>query len=235
MTGWSMKRFWQAAGIVQAEDGFAVHLDGRPVRTPAKRLLAVPTRAIADRIAGEWQAQDKSVDPRTMPWTRSANAALDKVAPQRTAVEDYLAAYAATDLLCYRAEGPAALVARQAGAWDPILDWLAQRYDVRLAVTEGVMPVTQDDDAIARLARAMSPMTDFQLTAFYDLVTLTGSFVVGLAAADDAFPPSELWASSRIDEDWQTEEWGEDEEAAEATAARRTAYLHAADFYRAAS
>ena len=235
MNQWSMKRFWQSAAIEETGEEFAIRLDGRPVRTPAKRVLAVPTRTIAEKIAAEWEAQDKTVDPRTMPWTRSANAALDKVAPQRKAVEDYLAAYAETDLLCYRAEGPASLIARQEAAWDPILDWMSQRYGVRLSVTRGVMPVEQDPDATGRLAQAMAPLTDFQLTAFHDLVTLPGSFVLGLAAIEEAAAPLDLWTASRVDEDWQIGEWGDDEEAAEAAAFRQKAYLHASDFYRAAS
>lgn len=235
MNQWAMKRFWQSASIEEAGEGYAIRLDGRPVRTPAKRVLSVPTRALAEKIAAEWEAQDKTVDPRTMPWTRSANAALDKVAPQRQAVEEYLAAYADTDLLCYRAEGPAALVARQAAAWDPILDWVWERYDVRLTVTQGVMPVDQDPAATDRLARAMAPLTDFQLTAFHDLVTLPGSFVLGLAAIEEVAPAHDLWAASRVDENWQIEQWGKDEEATEAAAFRQKAYLQALDFYLAAS
>lgn len=234
MTEWAARRFYKLATVQEEEGGFSVRLDDRPIRTPGKRLLVMPTEVMATRIADEWMAQDNLIDPRTMPWTRSANSALDKVATQRDEVEQHLVGYAGTDLVCYRAEGPPGLVQRQRQAWDPILDWLTQRYDVSLRVTSGVMPIAQEDDALPRLKRAMLPMSDFQLTGFHDLVTLTGSFALGLAAAESAQPAEELWKISRIDEEWQAEEWGFDEEAAEAAELKRAAFLHAAAFFRAA-
>lgn len=234
MSEWSMKRFWSEATVEQVASGYEIRLDDRPVRTPAKRLLAVPTEAVALRIAAEWDAQEKTVDPSTMPWTRSANAAIDKVATQREEVANHLADYAASDLLCYRADGPEALVARQAEAWDPFLDWASDRFGARLKVTAGVMPVAQAPADLARLAARMRGMSAFQLTGFYDLVTLTGSFVLGLAAAEKREDPKALWARSRIDENWQIEQWGEDEEAAEAAEIKRIAFFHATEFFHAA-
>lgn len=234
MSEWAARRFYKDATVQSEDGGFTVRLDGRPIRTPGKRLLVLPTEVMAERIAEEWLAQDKLIDPRTMPWTRSANSALDKVATQRGEVEDHLASYAGTDLVCYRAERPTGLVERQRQAWDPVLDWVTQRYDLSLRVTTGVMPVAQDPDVLPRLKRTMQPMTDFHLTGFHDLVTLTGSFVLGLAAAEILQPAEELWKISRIDEDWQAEEWGVDEEAAEVADLKRAAFLHAESFFRAA-
>ncbi len=234
MSEWAMKRFWSETTVAQGASGFEIRLDDRPVKTPAKRLLAVPTEAVAVRIAAEWGAQEKTVDPMTMPWTRSANAAIDKVATQREEVARHLADYAASDLLCYRAEGPEALVARQAEAWDPFLDWVSDTFGARLKVTAGVMPVTQEPTDLERLAARMRGMSAFQLTGFNDLVTLTGSFVLGLAAAEKRDDPKALWARSRIDETWQIEQWGEDEEAVEAAEIKRIAFFHAADFFHAA-
>jgi chaperone required for assembly of F1-ATPase len=234
MSGWTAKRFYKTASVVVEDGGFAVRLDGRPVRTPGKRALLMPTEIMAERVAEEWLAQETKIDPRTMPWTRSANSALDKVATQRAEVAAHLIDYAGTDLLCYRAVGPEGLVERQRTFWDPILDWVTQRYDVRFRVTSGVMPVEQDAESLPRLARSMDPMSDFQLTGFYELVTLSGSFTLALAAVESVQAAEDLWKISRIDEDWQAEQWGVDEDAAEMSALKRAAFLHARDFYRAA-
>ncbi len=234
MSEWALKRFWKAVSVERRETGFEVMLDGRQVKTPAKRVLLLPSEKIADRVAEEWEAQVEAVDPTSMPWTRSSNAALDKVATQREEVAAHLVEYAGTDLLSYRAAGPQALIERQEAAWDPLMAWLGQRYDVRLAVTSGVMPVEQPSDNLARLAETMAPMTDFQLTAFHDLVTLTGSFVLALAATEGKAPPERLWELSRLDEDFQIEQWGEDEEATEHAAIKRSAFLHAHEFFHAA-
>ncbi|MEO0380339.1 MAG: ATP12 family chaperone protein, partial [Pseudomonadota bacterium] len=189
MTEWAMKRFWKAASVTPSGPGFEVLLDGRAVKTPAKRALAVPTQRMATEIAAEWDAQEETIDPTLMPWTRSANAAIDKVATQRQEVMEHLAGYAETDLLCYRADGPAALLARQAQIWDPMLDWAADTYGARLSVTSGVMPITQAAADIDRLAAKMRGMSSFQLTGFHDLVALSGSFVLALAGIEQFEPP----------------------------------------------
>lgn len=231
MSAWAPKRFWQNASVAETGDRFAVHLDGKPVRTPGKSLLEVPKRAMAERIAAEWEAQEDKIDPESMPWTRSANSAIEKVAVTRKGVEEHLIEYARTDLLCYRAERPDSLISRQSEAWDPILDWADQAFGVRLATTSGVMPVDQPDEAIAKLAESMAPMNDFAMTGFYDLVTLSGSFLIALNAAHGN-DESLLWAASRVDENWQFEQWGADEEAAEAAEIKKKAFLHATEFYR---
>ena len=234
MSEWAMKRFWDAATVAPDEKGFTVHLDGRPVKTPAKRSLVLPTEVMARRIAEEWEAQDETIDPIKMPWTRSANAAIDKLSLQRQEVADHLAGYAETDLLCYRAEGPTELLERQKRAWDPMLDWAAETYGARLSVTSGVMPVSQDKVALERLAATMRGMSGFQLTGFHDVVALSGSFILALAVTESFETPEAIWSLSRIDESWQIEQWGEDEEAAEEANLKKTAFFHAIEFFRAA-
>jgi len=229
-----MKRFWTAASFEKVEGGYEVQLDARPVKTPAKRDLLLPTEAMAFNVAAEWNAQDEHVDPTQMPWTRSANAAIDKVSVQRPEVAEHFPSYAETDLLCYRAEGPESLINRQNAAWDPLLDWAAERYGARLKIASGVMPVTQEPNNMARLAATMRGMTAFQLTGFYELVTLSGSFVLALAATEGRETPDALWAHSRLDELWQIEQWGDDEEAAEHAEIKKTAFFHAVSFFKAA-
>lgn len=231
MSEWSMKRFWSDVTVERIQDGFEVLLDGRRVKTPAKRALVLPTETVAQNVAREWDAQVETVDPTNMPWTRSANAAIDKVATQRAEVEAHLAEYSETDLLCYRAAGPQELIARQTAEWDPLLEWIEDRFSVRLAITSGVMPVEQTPEDISRLAQAMGPMTDFQLTAFHDLVTLSGSFTLALAATEEFAQPQSLWDKSRLDENYQSEQWGEDQEATEHAAIKRAAFFHANDFF----
>jgi chaperone required for assembly of F1-ATPase len=232
MSGWTAKRFWTDTRVEEVDGGFTVRLDGRAVKTPAKTLLVVPTRAMAERIATEWEAQQGKVDPRTMPWTRSANAAIDKVATQFAEVATLLAAYGDTDLLCYRADGPAELAARQTDGWDPLLAWSATALDAPLTATVGVMPVGQPAESLARLTARITQMTAFQLTGFHDLVAISGSLVLALAVADRRLSAPEAWHLSRLDEHWQAEVWGRDEEAGALEAARHEGFLHAERFYR---
>ena len=170
-----MKRFWTEVSIGVRGDGFAVFLDGRPVKTPAKTSLSAPSEALAQAIADEWAAQEGEVRPEGMPYTRMANAALDKVTPQRAEVATMLADYGGTDLLCYRAEGPDALVARQAAQWDPYLEWAATAFGARLHLQTGLMPVPQEAAALEALKAQVDALDPFRLSAFHDLVALTGS------------------------------------------------------------
>ncbi|MDW4549765.1 ATP12 family protein [Defluviimonas sp. D31] len=231
MSGWKAKRFWKTVVVVESDGGFGVTLDARPVRTPAKSPMALPTRAMAEAIAAEWEAVEKEVDPRRMPVTRGANAAIDKVAPQFDEVAELIAAYGGTDLLCYRAEAPEALAEAQAAAWDPLLDWAAHEYGARLNVTRGVVPVAQPAESLERLAAAVHSVSPFELTALHDLVSLSGSLVLGLAATRAEFDPETLWRQSRFDEDWQAEQWGEDEEAVAAARLKRDDFLFARHFW----
>ncbi|MFN3209214.1 MAG: ATP12 family chaperone protein [Roseovarius sp.] len=231
MSEWKAKRFWKKADVVEETGGYGIALDGRPVKTPAKAALIVPSRPLAEVIAEEWDAQDDLIRPDTMPNTRSANAAIDKVRHQHAEVADLLAAYGDADLLCYRADGPEGLVKRQTEAWDPLLDWAKGRYGARLVPVAGVMHSPQHPDALALLSTQVHGMDDFSLTAFHDLVGLSGSLVIGLAALEDARPAEDLWEASRIDERWQEEQWGVDEEARAVEAIKRAEFLHAKRFH----
>lgn len=231
MTEWKAKRFWKEASVEVADGGFRVLLDGRGVATPGKSPLIVPTRAMADAIAVEWDAQEGEIKPLTMPVTRAANSAIEKVTPQHAGVAAMLAEYGETDLLCYRADKQEDLTRRQAAGWDPMLDWAHERYGARLAVGAGIVPVAQRADAVMCLADAVAKTAPFPMTALHDLVTLTGSLILGLAVSDGHISASESWRLSRIDEDWQIEQWGADEEAAEAAGAKEAQLLQAQAFW----
>ena len=231
MSAWQPRRFWQNARVEPCDGGFTVRLDARPVRTPAKAALVVPSLTMASAIAAEWQAQQGTIKPETMPVTRSANAALDKIAPQFAEVAGLIAAYGASDLLCYRATGPAGLVARQAAAWDPMLAWVAEALVAPLAVTTGVTPITQPAASLARLTAKVHACTPVELAALHDLVMISGSLVLGLAVTHGHADARTIWQLSRIDEDWQIEQWGQDHEAGESAALRRAALIHAERFH----
>jgi chaperone required for assembly of F1-ATPase len=230
MSDWKLKRFWTAAEAVAVDGLHEVRLDGRPIRTPGKAPLRVPTAALAGAMAAEWAAQGERVDPRTMPLTRTANSAIDTVVPHHAAVADLIAAYGETDLVCYRATGPEALVARQAAGWDPLVDWAAVELRAPLILTAGVIHVPQPEASIAALRAQVHALDAFRLAAFHDLVTLSGSLVIGLAAIRKLHTRDRLWSLSRIDEDWQAELWGHDDEAAALAAAKAGSFEEAGRF-----
>ena len=217
-TAGRMKRFYKAATV---GPGRAILLDGRPVKTPGRVDLAPPSAALADAIAAEWEAQDETINPRSMPLTGLANAAIDRIAPDKDAFARGLTAYGESDLICYRPERPAPLVARQAGHWDPILAWARRRYDVDFTVAEGVIHAQQPAHTIDQLAQAVLARDAFQLAGLSPLVTVSGSLLIGLAFADEAIDLDTAWAAATVDEAWQAEQWGEDAEAAKALANRR--------------
>ena len=231
MSEWALKRFWKEASAEKTETGYAVLLDGRPVKTPAKASLAVPTRAMADAIAAEWDAQVETVNPADMPFTRSANAAIDKVSLQHDEVAQMLADYGDADLLCYRAASPQVLIDRQAEIWDPALDWASETLGARLEPRSGVMHAPQSQASLDRLAAQVHALDNFQLAAFHDLVTLSGSLVLAFAAAHGWRDADTIWDISRLDDLWQEEQWGRDEEAHEAAEIKRAAFNHAKAFY----
>lgn len=208
-----MKRFYEAVDIAEGPDGIAIHLDGRPVRTPAKKTLRLPSERLARAVAAEWEAQDEEVDPRSMRLTRLANTALDRVAQQRAAIVDEIAAYAETDLVCYRAAEPEELARRQADAWDPLVDWARERHGMSLAVTDGLLPAVQTDESLNAARAALEALDDFVLTAVHTATTACGSVVLGLAVAEDRIDARTAWELSLVDESWQIEKWGEDPEA----------------------
>jgi chaperone required for assembly of F1-ATPase len=221
-----VKRFYKE---VTAVDG-AILLDGRPVRTPARARLVLPTAALAEAIAAEWRAQGETIDPRAMPLTGLANAAIDRAAPDARAFGRPLAAYAEADLLCYRADDPPELVAAQAEAWDPLLEWARNRYDVHFEVTAGIIHVAQPPATVTRLAEALGARDALALAPMSPLVTIGGSLVTALALAEGAIAPDEAFDTTHLDELWQAERWGEDPLAIEAREARRADFLAAARF-----
>lgn len=216
--------------MTEQPGGFGIRLDARPVKTPAKAPLLVPTRALAEMIATEWRAQQGLIIPATMPFTRSANSAIDKVAVQRDEVVDLIVAYGDADLICYRATAPERLVARQALAWDPLLAWAAG-IGAPLQARAGVIHVPQLPTSLDMMRRRVDALGDFEMTAFHDLVALSGSLVIALAVIDGLHDAQDLWHLSRIDENWAVEVWGPDEEAAAAASAKQQDFLHAATFY----
>lgn len=230
--GWTAKRFWTSATAEACDGGFTVRLDGKPVKTPLKAPVVVPTLAMAMAMAAEWQAQDKKINPGSMPVTRAANSAIDKVVPQFDAVVTMLAAYGETDLLCYRAEGPSVLRDRQNAAWDPVLHWLAADLSAPLNVTTGVVPVDQPPASLHRLRARLDAMTAFQIVAAHDLIAISGSLVLAVAVIDGKVTAKAAWTAARTDEIWQSEQWGIDDLAAESEAFKQAAFLSAERFFR---
>ncbi|MEL7138608.1 MAG: ATP12 family protein [Pseudomonadota bacterium] len=223
-----MKRFWKITSVAEVAGGHEVRLDDKPIRTPGKAPLVLPTLDLAEAMAAEWEAQVERVNPSAMQVTRAANTAIDRVAPAPEAVVEELAGYGETDLLCYRAPHPEALTARQAALWDPLLDWAAEAFGARLIPAAGVIYAAQDAAALARLRVPLEAADPWRLTALHELVTISGSLVIGLATADGRLSPAEGWEVSRVDEDWNIAEWGEDAEAAVQAARREAAFLSAA-------
>lgn len=227
MSEWQLRRFWQAATVAADGDGWGVLLDGRGVRTPAGAPLRLPTPALAAAVAAEWQAQDGPVQPASMPLTRLANTAIDKVGPQQAAIADLVAAYGATDLLCHRATAPPELVATQAAAWDPLLDWAAAVLGARLRVTGGVIAIDQPAMALERLRAEVAGLDPFRLGALHDLVAISGSLILGLAVLRRHLTVAVAWEAATVDESWQIAHWGADAEAAAVAVARRADLLAA--------
>lgn len=227
MSTWAMKRFWSETTAVETDGGYTVELDGRRVKTPAKAALVVPTMAMAEAIAAEWDAQEGEIKPASMPATKLANAAIDRVSQNHAEVAEMLAAYGDSDLTCYRAEYPEGLVARQAEGWDPALDWADDVFGARLHPRTGLMHQAQDADAIAKLTREVHAMDAFRLSAFHDLVSMSGSLVLGFAAAYGWRDAAAIWELSRIDEQWQEDQWGADDEASEKANYKRGEFMAA--------
>lgn len=225
------KRFWKEVSVGARETGFTVLLDGREIKTPAKSPVLIPSKPLAAAVAVEWDAVEGKIDPADMPMTRRVNAAIDKVAPQRAAIAAMLASYGESDLLCYRANFPEQLVARQAKVWGYYLDGARQKYGVELGVTSGVMPLAQDREAVAVLGREINDLGTFQLTGFHDLVTHSGSLVLGLAAIAEKADISAIWQAACLDEIWQAEQWGADEEATETLALKQLDFSQAHRFF----
>jgi chaperone required for assembly of F1-ATPase len=225
-----VKRFWKDVETVAEGDGWGVTLDRKPLRTPARVALVVPTAALAEAIAEEWRASGEKVDPRAMVLTGLANAAVDQIAPDRAGFARGLARYAEADLACYRAEGPLPLVQWQAREWDSLLGWARRRFDVDFKTTVGVIHVAQPRATVDRLTHAVTALDAFRLAGLSPLVTIGGSLIAALAVLEKALGAETAWAAVSIDETWQLEQWGADPEAEAALAARRRDFMAAAQF-----
>jgi chaperone required for assembly of F1-ATPase len=211
------RRFYKTVSVT---DDLAIALDGRAVKTPMKSALQLPTKALADAVAAEWDAQTEHIDPASMIMTKLANTAIDRVRPDRARITSEVVEYANSDLVCYRADQPAALVDRQAAAWDPIVDWARTALDAPFTVTTGIVHKPQPEAALTAYETALAQLSDFELAASYSVMTLTGSALIALMLARAACPPELGWIAAHVDEDYQIEQWGHDAEAQARRAAR---------------
>jgi chaperone required for assembly of F1-ATPase len=213
------KRFYASAGVAEADGGFAITLDGKPIKTPSGRQVVAPVREIAHAIAAEWNAQGEMINPLSMPLTRFANSVGEGVVDRVDAVAEDVAKYLGTDLLFYRAGHPEALVEREAAQWDPIVSWAAEALGAHFILAEGIVHVVQPDSAVAA-ARAVFPGDPWSVAALHVVTTLTGSALLALALTHGVRDPEQVWAAAHVDEDWNIEKWGMDEEVAARRAAR---------------
>lgn len=229
---WSdgLKRFYKAASVGKADGGYHVLLDGRPVKTPAKAALLLPLEGLAAGIAAEWDAQGEKIQPADMPLMSLATTGIDRVTPQREDVIDQIAAYGGSDLLCYRAQEPEELVSRQAEHWQPLLDWSRERFGAELAVTSGIMPLTQPDPSLAALRAAVASYDDLTLSGLYQLTTGFGSLVLALAVTEAWIEAEKAVELAQLDELFQAERWGEDREALQRRQGIAANLQHAARF-----
>ena len=225
-----MRRFWTEVEVHAGDGGWGIRLNGCPVRTPARATLTVPSQKLAEAIADEWRSVEETVDPRAMPMTGTANAAIDRVAPEQQAFASGLARYAEADLACYRSDWPPELVERQEKAWDALLAWARRRFDVDFAITSGLIHVPQPQRTIEQLAHAVRSLDSFRLAALSPLVTIGGSLVAALAVLEKAIAPEKAWDSVSIDERWQLEQWGSDPEAKLSLDNREQDFMSAARF-----
>ncbi len=226
------KRFYAYAGVAEAADGFAVTLDGKQVRTPSGRPMVAPTKEIADAIAAEWEAQPEFIDPLTMPLTRLANSVVDAVVDRADAVTEDIVKYFHSDLLFYRAGHPDALVTREAAHWDPVLFWAKDALGAHFILAEGIVHVRQPDSAITAV-RAALPADPWSVAALHVVTTLTGSALLALALKRGVLDEDQVWKAAHVDEDWNIEKWGVDDEVAARRAARLVDFRAAASIIRA--
>ena len=225
-----MKRFYKDVSVAEDGGAFRVLLDGRTLKTQAKATLELPTRALAEAVAQEWREVGEDIDPTLMPLTRLSFAGIDGVKADRARVAEHALAFGRTDLLSYRAEAPRELVARQATAWDPLLDWATERFGAKLNITAGIMHVEQPAQALAAFRKAIDAHDDFALGALHTATTVTGSLVLALALADRRLTAAEAFAAATIDETFQAEKWGMDHEA-EQRLKRHAAELSGAEIF----
>jgi chaperone required for assembly of F1-ATPase len=227
----SRKRFYKDAAVADSEGGFEVRLDGRSIKTPAGRKLAVPTRALAEAIAGEWNAQGDEIIPATLPLTRFANSAIDGVSERKAEVVEDILNYAGADLVCYRAEAPSGLCAEQTQAWDPVLAWVRETYDAPFSAGTGVSHREQPPASLDAIREAISALDAFKVAALHSMTGLLGSALIALAYVNGFLDAERAWAAAHVDETWQAARWGEDSEAAQRLENRFSEFLNASKLY----
>ncbi|MEM8743364.1 MAG: ATP12 family protein [Pseudomonadota bacterium] len=215
------KRFYKTVAVSPHDEGFAISLDGKPVNTPARQSLAVASKALADEIATEWDAQKERIDPSSMPMTKRANTAVDRVRGREADIIAEIVNYAGSDMLCYRAESPEGLVAKQIEHWDPVLAWARDELGASFCVGTGITHVPQQDDALDAVSKALSAHDFYVLTPLHTMTTLTGSALLPLALVRGQHDADAVWQAAHVDEDWQISQWGEDAEAKARRALRR--------------
>ncbi|MGB5078008.1 MAG: ATP12 family protein [Sphingorhabdus sp.] len=225
-----MRRFWKEVSTQQGSFGHTFRLDGKPVRTPLRSELTAPTKGLANAIVAEWESVGEALDPAAMPMTGFANAAIDRVGPEREVFVEAIAAYGQTDLFCYRCEPGQPLASRQAEIWDPWLDWARLRFDIKFTVVEGIMPQSQPAETLSRLKSAVDARGTYELAAMAKIAHLSGSLVATLALLERAGTAEELWAASCLDEIWQEELWGEDYFATKNRTDREREFMQAVHF-----
>ena len=225
-----MKRFWKEVDLAPQDGGWGIALDGRPMRTPKRAPLAVTNLGLAEAIAAEWRDQGETIDPAAMPMTGLANAAIDLATPDPAAFIEPVAAYAATDLFCYRDDRDALLQAEQVAAWNPLLAWADQRFDIEFILTQGILPIDQPPPTVAALRAAALAVDPWRMAPLTPLVTIGGSLVAGLALIEGAFVAEALWEAVSLDELYQERRWGADSEAQKARAAHKRDWDNAARF-----
>ncbi len=225
-----MKRFYREVRLGGEDGATQVLLDDRPVRTPARNILILPTRALGEAIAGEWRGQTETIEPASMGLTRLANSALDTVRRNRNATIEEIARFTETDLVCYRVAEPDELAVRQNKAWQPLVDWAATEFQAELAVTDSLLPVAQSEPCLGALRGAITAFDDFALTGLHAATAACGSVVMGLALGRGRIDGATAWEYSLIDETYQIEKWGEDDDAAARRAALRRDISAAAEF-----
>ncbi len=213
MTAAPARRFYKTVSVAGTMAPFSIRLDERPVRTPLKRALDLPTKALAEAVATEWAGQGEKIEPHTMPLTRLANTTIDRVEPDLGRIIGEIVDFAGSDLVCYRAEKPQGLVERQAKAWQPVLDWARQTFQGEFQATEGILHIAQPPASLTALQDFLATKSPWLLTALHNMTTLTGSALLSAMACEKGLPPSEAWLAAHVDEDWQIEQWGWDEEA----------------------
>lgn len=235
MNSWKPRRHWSHAGIIGTQGGFAVLLDGRTAATPSGGDLELPTRQLAALVSAEWNGQQGEIDPSSMPHTRLANTAIDRISAVKDETVGALVGFAESDLLCHRAERPEQLVARQRNAWDPVIEWADRSLGAPLKVGSGVMPIRQDSASLGRLRELTAALDPFVLAGLSEMASLTGSLLIGHAVIRGRLAPEIAWNISRIDEQHQSEHWGVDREGAEAERIHKEAFLVACAFALAAA